>query len=215
MLLLILLLLLSMLIIGLYFLFRLIKWILKKKVRSIWALVLLTLVALSWLIKFAFFTKMEFISSKVYPDLYLVKNPVNNKDSIHSAIKRMVQEKVNNKFITEIISKDSFEKRGVPYRLRFYEYYTGTPIFVPFGEAGTTHFIEHEEDPGGFSSEEISNYNTYRIAEFYLKYCDADSLNFVGTIDYYQNWEIIKTDTILNQCKINTAKVPADTIVEE
>ena len=215
MLLLILLLLLSMLIIGLYFLFRLVKWILKKKVRSIWALVLVTLVALSWLIKFAFFTKMEFISSKVYPDLYLVKNPVNNKDSIHSAIKRMVQEKVNNKFITEIISKDSFEKRGVPYRLRFYEYYTGTPIFVPFGEAGTTHFIEHEEDPGGFSSEEISNYNAYRIAEFYLKYCDADSLNFVGTIDYYQNWEIIKTDTILNQCKINTAKVPADTIVEE
>ena len=215
MLLLILLLLLSMLIIGLYFLFRLIKWILKKKVRSIWALVLLTLVALSWLIKFAFFTKMEFKYFKVNPDLKLFKNPIKNKDSIHSAIKRMVLEKVNNEFLTENITLEFLQNRGVPYRLRFYEYYTGTPIFVPFGEAGTTHFIEHEEDPGGFSSEEISNYNAYRIAEFYLKYCDADSLNFVGTIDYYQNWEIIKTDTILNQCKINTAKVPADTIVEE
>lgn len=204
-----------MLIIGLYFLFRLIKWILKKKVRSIWALVLVTLVALSWLIKFAFFTKMEFVPSKVYPDLYLVKNPVNNKDSIHSGIKRMVLEKVNNEFLTENITLEFLQNRGVPYRLRFYEYYTGTPIFVPFGEAGTTHFIEHEEDPGGFSSEEISHYNRYRIAEFYLKFCKNDSLNYVGTINYYQNWKIIKTDTILNQCKINTARVPADTIVEE
>lgn len=197
MLILIFLLLLIILIICLDQLFRLIKWILKKEIRIKWASGLVGVIALAVLVNHLFFKNMEFIQSKVYPDLHLVKYPIKDKDSLHKIIEKMVLQKVSNHYETS--SKNT--RAIVPYRIRFYKYYSGTPFFIPFGEAGTTHFIENKEDPGGFSSEEISHYNTYHIAEFNLKYCRNDSLNYVGTINYYQDWDIIKTDIIINHCK--------------
>ena len=146
---------------------------------------------------------MKFIQSKVYPDFQLVKYPIKDRDSLHKIIEKMVLKKVNSEFFNNN-EKYDFSKNSttaVPYSIRFYEYYTGTPFFVPFGEAGTTHFIENKEDPGGFTSEEICHYNTYRIAEFNLKYCPNDSLNYIGTINYYQGLDIIEKDIILNQCR--------------
>ncbi len=201
MLILILILLLIILIICLYQLFKLIKWTIKKKKRMKWASGLVGVIALAVLVNHLFFKKMEFIQSKVYPDLYLIKYPIKDKDSLHKIIAKMVFHKVSNHFKTPSKNTTAI----VPYRIRFYEYYSGTPFFVPFGEAGTTHFIENKEDPGGFSSEYISDYNRFHIAEFNLKYCRNDSLNYIGTINYYQNWDIIKTDIIINQC--NPSKI--------
>lgn len=205
MLILLLLILLIFLIIGLYQLFRLTKWVFKKKTRIKWATGLVGVMVLVTLINHLFFKKMEFIQSKVYPNLYLIKYPVKDKDSLHSFIKKMLLEKVKN--INDLSEGSIIE---LQYGLDFYEYYTGTPFFVPFGEAGTTHFIDNEEDPGGFSSELLRHYDAYRIAEFNLKFCKNDSLNYVGIINYYQEWDIIKTDTIINQCTIIKEEEPSE-----
>lgn len=192
------------LILGLYALYRLVIWIHKKKIRIKLASGLVGVIVLTILINHLFFKNMEFTQSEVYPNLYLVKYPIKYKDSIHKVIEKIVLEKVNTEFLDNN-GANEFSKKlpEVSYHIRFYEYYTGTPFFVPFGEAGTVHFIENEEDPGGFSSEELSHYNEYRIAEFNLEYCKNDTLNFVGRLSYYQGLDVIKTDTIINQCVIN------------
>lgn len=147
---------------------------------------------------------MEFIQSKTIPNLYLIKNPVKNKDSLHNAIKKMVLEKVNNNVVSQIdnykkvILNDSIQK--IQYKIDFYEYYKGS-IFIPFGDAGTYYFIENEEDPGGFSVEVLDMYPKYHIAQFNLRFCKNETVNYFGTIDYYKNWEIVKTDTLINLCK--------------
>ncbi|WP_136666930.1 hypothetical protein [Flavobacterium sp. H122] len=151
---------------------------------------------------------MEFIQSKVYPDLYLVKNPIYNRDSLHEAIKKMVIQKVNNEFTgNENKYKSKYEYSSsspsgtdLYYCLSFYEYSKGWGT-NPFGEAGTQHFIDHEEDPGGFSSELLEHYYEYRIAEFDIRFCENDTINCLGILRYFQNDEEIKTDTIINQCK--------------
>jgi hypothetical protein len=74
-------------------------------------------------------------------------------------------------------------------------------VFIPFNDAGTYYFIEHEEDPGGFSVEVLDMYTNYHIAKFNLKFCKNDTINYFGTIDYYKGWKIIKTDTLINLCK--------------
>lgn len=185
------------LILCLYQLFRLIKWTIKKKKRMKWISCLVGVIVLVILVNHLFFKNMKFIESKVYPGLYLVKYPIKDKDSLHAIIEKMVLQKVRNHIKTSSKNTTLIE----PYSFSFYEYYAGTPFFILFGEAGTKHFIEHKEDPGGFSSEYISDYNRFHIAEFNLKYCKNDSLNYVGTINYYQNWDLVNTVTVFNQCK--------------
>jgi len=169
-------------------------------------LAVILVVTLTGVLKVTFFTKMECIQSNVYPDLYLIKNPIKDTDSRHRLIKQIVLDKVHAEFLekqeTTNDPKNSMDPSS--YRIRFYEYYTGTFFLIPFGEAGTDHFIENKEDPGGFSSEEISHYNQYRIAEFTIEYCKNDTLNSVGKLYYYDGWDLIKTDTLFNQCIINT-----------
>ena len=63
------------------------------------------------------------------------------------------------------------------------------------------YFIEKEEDPGGFSVEVLDMYPKYHIAQFNLNFCKNDTINYFGTIDYCKNWEVIKTDTLINLCK--------------
>ena len=204
MLLILLLILLLLLIVGLYFLYRLIKWVLKEKIRIRWALTIIVVVALTSIIKIAFFTKMEFIQSKVYPNLYLVKNPIKDKDYIHRIIKKRVLQKVNAKLLDDNGTNEFSRKlrEEPPYGISFYEYDTGTFFLIPFGDAGTVHFIKNKEDPGGFSSEELYNYDQFRIAEFKVAYCKSDSLHHTGILLYYQGRDVIKTDTLFNQCII-------------
>ena len=149
--------------------------------------------------------EMKFIQSKVYPDLYLIKNGINDGDSLNRIIKKMVTEKIKREFIgNENKYKHKYEYTGgsrtdIDYDLDFYTYFEGWGT-NPFGEAGTAHFIEKKEDPGGFSSEELDHYGKYRIASFYIRFCEKDTVNYMGILQYYRNGENIKSDTLINTC---------------
>ena len=191
----------------LYQLFKLVVWISKKKIRIQRASTLLGVFILGMIINQVFFTKMEFIQSNVYPNLYLVKNPIEDKDSIRSAMKELVLEQANKNFIGQ---EAQYKRKGkhfrepelvIGYDISFYAYYKSWGT-IPFGEAGTAHFIENEEDPGGFSSELLQHYEQYRMAKFELFFCKNDTINYLGNINYFENRDIISTDTIINLCQI-------------
>ncbi|WP_298545023.1 hypothetical protein [uncultured Aquimarina sp.] len=196
--------LLLLVIIVLFFLFTIFKWIFRKKVRIIGVLILLMTIGTGITINKLFFIKMEFIQSKVYPDLYIIKNPSEDENVLQKAIKTIVSEKTKHQIDSNFLKnskKNSIHSIGdVAYHINFYEYTKGS-FFMPFNDAGTYYFIEHEEDPGGFSVEVLDMYSNYHIAEFNLKFCENDTLNYYGTINFYKNREITKTDTILNYCK--------------
>jgi hypothetical protein len=156
------------------------------------------------LVNSLFFTKMEFIPSKVIPNLYIVKNVEENKDSINNKLKKIVLEKVNREVINQTYKYRSINPNDsiveLKYTIDFYEYSKGS-VFIPFNDAGTCYFIENEEDPAGFVVEVLDMYCKYHIAKFNLKFCRNDTINYFGTIDYYKNLEITKTDTLINLCK--------------
>lgn len=191
-----------------YILYVLIKWISKKRKRIQWACGIIGVLILINIIDSIFFTKMEFIQSKVYPNMYLIKNYINNRDSLNSIIKNRIVQKINTEFIGKEdkykskyqYTSESPSRTELYYSLSFYQYYSGWGT-NPFGEAGTEHFIENKEDPGGFSSELLEHYDKYRIAEFDIRFCKNDTINYFGVLKYFQNGEEIKTDTIINQCK--------------
>ena len=196
------------LILFFYLFYKLIVWISQKKIRINWALFIIGIFVVIKIIDSVFFTKMEFIQSKVYPNLYLVKNPISDNDSLNAIIKEMVTQKMNYEFVnnenkyksTYQFTSDSPSRTYFNYSLRFYKYYKGWGT-NPFGEAGTAHFIEHEEDPGGFSSELLEYYEQYRIAKLDIRFCENDTINYFGVLTFFINGEETKTDTILNQCK--------------
>ncbi|MCU0352024.1 MAG: hypothetical protein MUF43_14540 [Flavobacterium sp.] len=152
---------------------------------------------------------MKFIQSKVYPGLYLIENEINDRDSLNKLIKKMVIKKMNIEFIGKEgkykskyqFTPNSPSRTDLDYYLDFYTYFVGWGT-DPFGEAGTAHFIENKADPGGFSSEELDHYRKYKIAEFYISFCEKDTVNYVGVLRYFRNDEITKTDTIINNCNL-------------
>ena len=134
---------------------------------------------------------MEFIQSKVYPNLYLVKHPINDRDSLNKIIKNKILHEVNNPFIG---NKNSNNEN----RIRFYEYTTAWGF-----SNGTRHFIENEEDPGGFSSEVLNNYQELQMAYFELKQCKNDSLKYFGNLIYFKDGLEVNNEIIIDDCKDN------------
>ena len=186
----------------LYLLFRFLKWVFTNRKRTILTLLLIGFYLIAILINNLFFKKMEFIQSKVYPHLFIIKNPISDKDSLKKVIKEMVIEKMNTEFIgNEDKHKIRFkikEEKFVElnYEISFYEYYTGELL-----TEGTAWFINHEEDPGGFSSEYLSDYDDYFIAGFRANYCENDTINYNGILHYSKNKFKIESDTLINLCK--------------
>lgn len=174
-----------------YLVFRIIKWTLKNKTRRLWGASIAGVVILVSLVDTFFFKKMEFIQSKVYPNVYLVKNPLEDKDSLNSAIKKMSLRQWSDSSNNNTVKGD--------LSIRFYEYYKTWGI-IPFGEAGTAHFIENKESPDGFSNELLQHYNNHKIAEFNSRPCINDTLNFFGNLTYYTHGIRIHTELILNGC---------------
>jgi hypothetical protein len=122
---------------------------------------------------------MEFIQSKVYPNLYLVKHPIKDRDSLNNIIKNKILKEMNNQFV-----KSNNQKT-----IHFYEYTSA------FGFSnGTKHFIENKEDPGGFSSEELINYQDQQIAYFEVKNCSNDSLHYFGILTFFKNGVVYGAD---------------------
>ncbi len=138
-----------------------------------------------------FFVKMEFIQSQVYPNLYLVKHLEKDQGLVHQAIKQKIAEHLKTEY-----------KTGKPLAYKtengiyFYELGGFTLGFI--AEAGTGYFIDQEEDLGGFVSEELGMYTEYRLAEFYYENCQTDSALYCGNIDYFEQGEFVKTETMLN-----------------
>lgn len=197
MLILILLIILTLLFALLFGIFKLVKWTLKEKVRIKWVSSILVVLLLSFVIDKLFFTKMEFIQSKVYYNLYLVKNPLKDNE----IIKKALVEKIKSHLKTEHkIGKKLEYTKGNDF-IYFYEY--GGMTFGFIGEAGTQYFIDHEEDFGGFVSEELGMYQEYRMAEFNFKPCTKDITLLCGELNLYDEGKLIKTDTIISEISEN------------
>lgn len=182
-----------------YFVYRVILWISKKKARIHWTLFLLGILVLAKLIDLAFFTKMEAIQSNVYKNLYLIKNSVNNRDSVDAFIKQISQQRMNSEFMGNeekyrYYNRDS-SNVWLSYSLDFYNYNNN------FFGSNTAHFINYEEDDGGPTSIYfLSKIEKERLAEFRIRYCEDDSINYYAVITYYANEYERKTDTIISQC---------------
>ncbi|WP_338360061.1 hypothetical protein [Yeosuana marina] len=163
----------------LYLVFRVVKWIFNSKARIVFSLILVVLFGVVVGINKLFFQNMEFIQSNVYPDLYLVKHPIKDKDSINNMIEKRVLAQLQN---------------GNTNTTQFYEYTTAWGF-----QNGTKHFINHKEDPGGFSSEELNNYQEFKMAYFSLSKSKKDTLNYYGILRYFKDGYEVKKDTIFKK----------------
>ncbi len=178
---------------GLVFLGKvLIKWILRNKIRLRVFLMVLAICILSVGINHFFFKHMRFIQSNVYPNLYLVKYP----DKDYSIVEKAIQEKIK-----EHLNTEHKEGKALAYRrengIYFYEY--GGMTFGFVGDAGTGYFIDHEEDLGGFVTEELGMYPDYKLAEVYYNPCPQDSTLLCGEINYFNEGELIRVDSLKNR----------------
>lgn len=175
----------------LYIVFKTTKWILVEKVRVKWAISILIVLVLGFAIKKVFFTNMEFIQSNVYSNLYIVKDPVKNKVQLKDAILY----KIKNHLKTE-----HKQPKKLSYSKKMdciYFYNDGGMTFGFIGEAGTAYFIDHEEDLGGFVSEELGMYQEYRLAAFYYEPSINDTKSICGELDFFHEGKFVKTDTLV------------------
>lgn len=171
------------------------KWILAKKIRSIAVISLSLVVIVGFTIHNLFFTQMEFIQSKVYPNLYLVKHPIKDPDSLNRIIKNKVieildQNPINNQ---KVYTENTAE---APYAtLAFYTYSKNSKLSV-FQDYGTAYFIENEEDLGGMIVEDLSMYQNQKLATYDIKPYKNETTRYYGVLTYYKDAYPVKTDTI-------------------
>lgn len=198
--------LLVLLLVALIFLgYKLLRFMFKSKGHAMVSLSLCGLVLLIMGINNVFFKKMHFIQSKVYPDLYLVKNPVKDKKELNTAIKEFVIEQANKN--NGDTTRPSALKTASNYSLRFYQYHKSWGINL-FADAGTAYFLENEEDPSGFVVEELSMYAAYRLARFQWNPCENNSDFYCGELSYYNNGEVSKTEILWNMVAIQPNDLP-------
>ncbi len=175
-----------------YAIFKVIKWTSKEKIRIKWAISIFTILILAFVVKRVFFTKMEFIQSNVYANLYIVENV--EKDN--SKVKKAILNKIKEHLKTEHKAKNKLSYSNKTDCIYFYE--DGGMTFGFIGEAGTSHFIDHEEDLGGFVTEELGMYQKFRIAEFYFKLPEKKENSICGELNLFKEGDFIKADTICN-----------------
>lgn len=185
-----------------YLLFKSIKWIVSNRIRKFSALTIVSILVLFVAVNKLFFEKMEFVQSKVYPNLFLIKHPIKDRDSINELIKIKVIENLKNRNLEENrIPKINFKSdietiKDNDKTIHFYQYTTAWGF-----NNGTKHFIENEEDAGGFSSEVLNNYYEYQMAFFKLEYCKKDSSRYFGNLSFFKDGDLVETDTIIDLCK--------------
>ena len=70
--------------------------------------------------------------------------------------------------------------------------------------ANTKYFIKNRDDPGGFSSEELSNYPEDELATFIISKCVIDTTKKVGELFFYglkgSEDGMRETDTLIYKC---------------
>lgn len=177
--------------------YKIVKWIIVRKERVICVVSILFITIASVTTYQLFFSKMEFIQSKVYPNLYLVKNPIKDRDSLNNIIKGRVLEIIDKNLINyqTIYTENTAE---VPYAiLAFYTYSKNSKLSV-FQDYGTAYFIDNEEDLGGMIVEDLSMYQTQKLATYNIKAYKNDTTRYYGALTYYSDAYPVKTDTINN-----------------
>jgi hypothetical protein len=185
----------------LFLIFKICKWILSNRIRRFIALGSANLILLLFTINKLFFEKMEFIQSNIYPNLFLIKHPIKDRDSIDKLIESMVIKEIekqrlgkNNAF--KIPNRNTIETiKKNDKTIHFYLYSNEWGF-----KNGTVYFIDHEEDPGGFTTEVLTDYNVLKLAYFKLDYCKNDTTKIVGGLSYFKEGEHIKIDTLINNC---------------
>lgn len=185
----------------LFLLYKILKWIAAKRVRIIVAAALLVIAIIGNTLNRLFFTKMEMIQSTVYPNLYLVKHPIKDRDSLNNIIKRKVIEVIGkNPIINQkIYSENTYE---APYAtLAFYTYNKNSKLSV-FQDYGTSYFIDNQEDLGGMIVEDLSMYQTQKLATYNIKAYKNDITRYYGALTYFKDAYPVKTDTINNNVLI-------------
>lgn len=194
--------LLSLLGIGIFLLYKVLKWVVAKKARAIAVSSILFITIISIIMYQLFFVEMEFIQSKVYPNLYLVKNEIKDRDSLNHIIKKRVIEQIDDDFIVKG-KKYTKNTHEAPYAaLAFYSYSKNSRLSV-FQDYGTAYFIDHEEDLGGFSVEDFGMYRSYKLAAFNIRKSKKDTTSYYGVLNYYKDGDIIKTDTFIKELNSN------------
>lgn len=170
---------------------RMFKWTLKSKKRTQVFQALLVIGGVGITIHHFFFKYMHFIQSEVYSNLYLVEY----LDKDYSVVEEAIKEKIKEHLMSE-------HKTGKPLSYTggnaIYFYELGGMTFGFIGDAGTGYFIDHEEDLGGFVSEELGMYTNYRLAEFYYEPCPQDSSVFCGEINFFREGEHFSVDSLTN-----------------
>lgn len=187
---------------SIFLLYKVLKWIVAKKVRAIGALSILSATIISVTMYQLFFVKMEFIQSNVYPNLYLVKNEIKDRDSLHAIIKSRVIEMIDKNLINnqKVYTANTHE---APYAvLAFYSYSKSSRLSV-FQDYGTAYFIDHEEDLSGFSVEDLGMYHNEKLATFNIRPNKKGTTQHYGLLEYYENGYVVKTDTVALQKKID------------
>ncbi|WP_394420585.1 hypothetical protein [Tenacibaculum mesophilum] len=185
----------------LFLLCKILKWIAAKRVKIIVAAALLVIAIIGNTLNRLFFTKMEMIQSTVYPNLYLVKHPIKDRDSLNNIIKSKVIEVIGkNPIINQkIYSENTYE---APYAtLAFYTYSKNSKLSV-FQDYGTSYFIDNQEDLGGMIVEDLSMYQTQKLATYNIKAYKNDITRYYGALTYFKDAYPVKTDTINNNVLI-------------
>lgn len=178
--------------IGLFLLYKIVRWVFQKKARMFGALFLIGSSILGITIHRLFFVKMEFVQSKVYPNLYLVKNEIKDRDSLNKIIKERVVEMIDNNLV-DTEKRYSQNTHEAPYAtLAFYTYTKSSKLYV-FQDYGTAYFIDNEEDLSGMIVEDLSMYQNYKLATYNIRACKNDTTRYCGILEYYKDGYIVKT----------------------
>ena len=122
--------------------------------------------------------KVEFVQSKVFNGLYLIKNP-SRSDSLLK---------------TQIIDFLQANNNGKKY-FSFYRY-----------TSNTYYFLENkEETTGGFSQNALYDYPEDELAFFLVSKCKKDTTKLVGRFHFYGNAGLEgskrEIDTLIYHCK--------------
>lgn len=125
--------------------------------------------------------KTEFIQSEVIGNLFLLKNPP-KEDSL------------TKKIIRDFLLKNPPKYTNQLNRTDFYLY-----------TSNTKYFIDHkEDDPSGLSlgEEQLSFYDSDRIAVFSIGKCKNDTTKLVGELHFDNKYgNFYKPDTLIYNCK--------------
>lgn len=177
---------LGLIILVLLTLYTLIKWGFGTKSRATGVGLSLATVVVGFIIYQLFFVKLEFIQSKVYPDLYLVKNLPEDRSILNQAMKDFVIKHVKTQTKKQPIDSN--------LSLRFYQYYKSYNPLV-FGDSGTAYFIDNEEDLDGMVVEDLSMYITRKLAVLDRPMCE-DKTRYCAKLHFFEKGNIVKTDMI-------------------